>query len=105
MTDEQVHDQADDHAAGDQVVGDGDPADQAERAGAKARMGAVDTSTRVNVAFPFSQIRVQEPTKELVELAAVVEGLADLVRRQAPGPEAEALSARAGAVVAGLRRR
>jgi hypothetical protein len=69
------------------------------------RPGSLDTSTRVNVAFPFSQIRVLEPTKELLELAAVVEGLAAAVRDLAPGPEADELSARAGAVIAALRRR
>ena len=59
----------------------------------------------MNVAFPFSQIRVQEPTRELIELAAVVEGLAALVQERFPGDEADALSARAGVVVAALRKR
>jgi hypothetical protein len=77
----------------------------AEHPAPAKRPGSLDTSTRVNVAFPFSQIRVLEPTKELVELAAVVEGLAAAVCELAPGAEAEELSARARAVAAALRRR
>jgi len=77
----------------------------AEHPAALKRPGSLDTSTRVNVAFPFSQIRVLEPTKELLELAAVVEGLAAAVRDLAPGTEADELLARAGAVVGALHRR
>jgi hypothetical protein len=51
----------------------------------------VDSSTRVNVAFPFSQIKIQEPSDHLLALTALVEELAGLVAEKLPGPEAEAL--------------
>jgi hypothetical protein len=37
---------------------------------------SIQGSTRVNIAFPFSKINVQDPSKELADLAAVV---ADLI--------------------------
>ena len=55
----------------------------------------VDSSTRVNVALPFSQFKIQEPSDHLVALTALVEDLADLVAVTVPGPEADALRHRA----------
>jgi len=59
-------------------------------------------TTRVNVAFPFSQIKVEEPSKELAALAALVGELADLLADLAPGPKAQELGERAHALAAGL---
>ena len=42
--------------------------------GSKSRQGpeVVAPSSRVNVAFPFSQIKLQEPSQELADLAGLV---------------------------------
>ena len=63
----------------------------------------VDSSTRVNVALPFSQFKIQEPSDHLLALAAVVEELADLVAGAAPGPQAEALRRRAHELASQIR--
>ena len=55
----------------------------------------VDSSTRVNVALPFSQFKIQEPSDHLLELTALVEELASLVAEKMPSPETEALHHRA----------
>jgi hypothetical protein len=55
----------------------------------------VDSSTRVNVALPFSQFKIQEPSDHLLALTALVEDLADLVADALPGPKAKALRSRA----------
>jgi hypothetical protein len=55
----------------------------------------VDSSTRVNVAFPFSQFKIQEPSDHVLALTELVEDLADLVASAVPGPQAEALRRRA----------
>ena len=55
----------------------------------------VDSSTRVNVALPFSQFKIQEPSDHLLALTALVEELASLVANKMHGPEAEALRHRA----------
>jgi hypothetical protein len=55
----------------------------------------VDSSTRVNVALPFSQLKIQEPSDHLRALTVLVEELANLVAEKVPGPEAEALRHRA----------
>ena len=58
----------------------------------KAEPTASDVvTTRVNIAFPFSQIRVQEPSEDLATLAALVRDVAELLTEVAPG------SKRAGA--------
>jgi hypothetical protein len=63
----------------------------------------VAPSTRVNLALPFSKIQTAEPSKELSELAALVEELADVVRGLAAGPEADRICDRASALAARLR--
>jgi len=55
----------------------------------------VNSSTRVNVALPFSQFKIQEPSDHLLALTALVEDLANLVADKVPGPKAEALCHRA----------
>jgi len=55
----------------------------------------VAPTSRVNVALPFSKISVQEPSKELAVLAAIVAELAVIVEGLAPAPAAEALRKRA----------
>jgi hypothetical protein len=55
----------------------------------------VNSSTRLNVALPFSQFKIQEPSDHLAALTALVEELADLVADAAPGPQADAVRRRA----------
>jgi hypothetical protein len=55
----------------------------------------VDSSTKVNVALPFSQFKIQEPSDHLVALTALVAELADLVAGAVPGRKADALRHRA----------
>ena len=63
----------------------------------------VASSTRVNVAFPFSQVKIQEPSDHLVALTALVEELADLVAAAVPGPEAKVLRRRAHELASEVR--
>ena len=60
-------------------------------------------TTRVNVAFPFSQIKVQEPSEDLAELAVLVGELAGLLVDVAPGPKTQALRKRAQALATRLK--
>ena len=60
-------------------------------------------SSRVNVAFPFSQIKLQEPSKELTELASLVLDLVAAMSEWVPEDQLEELRARAQAVVQSLR--
>ena len=55
----------------------------------------VDPSTRVNLALPFSQIKIAEPSPHLIALTALVAELADLVADARPGPQATELCHRA----------
>jgi hypothetical protein len=52
-------------------------------------------TTRVNVAFPFSQLRVQEPSEDLAALAVLVRDIAVLLADTAPGSTAQELAKRA----------
>jgi hypothetical protein len=63
----------------------------------------VAPTNRINVALPFSKIQIDEPSKELGELAAVVAELAAAVERVAPGEKSRRLRERAEEVVAKLR--
>ena len=54
-----------------------------------------NVTTRVNVAFPFSSISVQQPSAELIELAGLVQELAELLVEVAPGAKAAELGDRA----------
>jgi len=52
-------------------------------------------SSRVTIAFPFSQIKVQEARDETREIAGLVLALAEHVAALRPSPETEELSTRA----------
>ena len=60
--------------------------------------GDVTSATKVNVAFPFSQIKVEEPSDDLRVLAALVRDLSEQVVQLAPSEEATAIAERAGAL-------
>ncbi|HXP21497.1 MAG TPA: hypothetical protein VN840_17780 [Streptosporangiaceae bacterium] len=64
---------------------------------------SVASITKVNVAFPFSQVKIAEPSEHLVALADVVDELARLVADSVPGPEAKDLRRRAHELVGQLR--
>jgi len=70
----------------------GDHGDEGARRQAPAR---IISSPRVNVALPFSQLKIQQASDDLVSLTELVGELADLVAGAVPGPEAEALRRRA----------
>jgi hypothetical protein len=59
--------------------------------------------TKVNLALPFSKITVEEPGKDLAELASVVAALAAVMERTADDPFLPELRKRAEALVARLR--
>jgi hypothetical protein len=70
----------------------------------------VASSTRVAVAFPFSQVKIQERSDELValtdlvaDLADLVADLADLVAGSAADPRVGALRQRGRALAAHVR--
>jgi hypothetical protein len=62
---------------------------------AKPTPSAEVVTTRVNVAFPFSQIRVQEPSQSVAALSDLVRDLAELVAEVAPSAKAVELANRA----------
>jgi hypothetical protein len=62
----------------------------------------VAPSNRINVALPFAKITIQEPTRDLTELVAIVVRLAAIVDTVAPGPETRDLHARARALAAAM---
>jgi len=69
--------------------------------------GVVVPTTRVNLALPFSKITVEEPGRELAELAAIVAGLAAAMEQAVPEPDGSGLPElreRANALTARLRR-
>jgi hypothetical protein len=70
---------------------------------AKPTPNAEVVTTRVNVAFPFSQIKVQEPSDDLAALATLVRELAELLADIAPGSKARELVTRAQALVTRLK--
>lgn len=55
----------------------------------------VAPSNRVNVALPFSHLHVDDSSRDLGELAALVADLTGLVEEAAPGPKARGLRERA----------
>jgi hypothetical protein len=60
-------------------------------------------STRVTIAFPFSSIKLREPDERVVELAGLVEALADRLWQLAPGDDTAQLVERAHAAVASFK--
>ncbi len=75
----------------------------AQGTAARSAPGVVAPSSRVNVAFPFSQIKLQEPSKELAELAMVVYDLVAAMAEWFPEDRLEELRLRAQAVRESLR--
>jgi hypothetical protein len=68
----------------------------------KQAPGVVAPTTRVNLALPFSKITVEEPGKDLAELASIVAALAAVVERTADDPFLPELRKRAEAFAARL---
>ncbi len=63
----------------------------------------VGPSSRVNIAFPFSQIKLEEPSKELAELAALVLDLVGAMAEWVPEDRLDDLRARAQVLRDALR--
>jgi hypothetical protein len=57
----------------------------------------------VNVAFPFSQIKLQEPSQELADLAGLLVDLVAAMSQWVPEDQLEELRARARALHERLR--
>jgi hypothetical protein len=68
----------------------------------KQAPGIVAPTTRVNLALPFSKITVEEPGKDLAELASIVAALAAVMERTANDPFLPELRKRAEALAARL---
>jgi hypothetical protein len=60
-------------------------------------------SHRLNIAFPFSQIKLEEPSKELAELAALFFDLVGTMAEWVPEDRLEELQARAQVLRDALR--
>jgi hypothetical protein len=60
----------------------------------------VAPTNRVNVAFPFSTIHVEEASRELAELVGIVSDLVMLLDESAPVPELDELRERVKALAA-----
>lgn len=75
------------------------------RAAARARSApeVVAPTSRVNVALPFSSIHIEESSKDLAELAAVVADLASAIEGLTPGPKSKKLREQAQALAARFR--
>ena len=56
-------------------------------------------SSKVTIAFPFSAIKMEEPSDALRELAAIVVELAERVAKLDPSAETDALRHRAVALI------
>ena len=69
--------------------------------GASARV--IGPSSRVNIAFPFSQIKLEEPSQELAELAALVFDLVGAMAEWVPEDRLDDLRVRAQALRDALR--
>jgi len=69
----------------------------------RAAPRVVAPTNKVTVALPFSKITLEEPGKEVAELAAIVAELTAIVEHVAGGPELARLRDRAEAVAARTR--
>ena len=81
-------------------------ADRQTPATARRRIPApaiVTPLTKVNLALPFSKITVEEPGKDLAELASIVAALAAVMERTVDEPFLPELRKRAEALAARLR--
>ena len=65
--------------------------------------GVVAPSTRVNIAFPFAAIKLQEPSQELADLAGLLSDLIVAMAEWVPEDQLEELRARARALHERLR--
>ena len=78
-----------------------EPSDAEKGGGAdtpRVAPGVVAPSNRVNVAFPFSQITLQEPSQELSDLAGIVLDLIASMAEWIPEERLAELRSRAQAV-------
>ena len=55
----------------------------------------ITSSTKVTVAFPFSRVKIEEPSENLVALTGLVQELAQLLAESAPSTKADELLRRA----------
>ena len=62
----------------------------------------VAPTNRVNVAFPFGSVRIEESSEDLAELSGIVADLAAAVEEVAPGPKAKKLREHARVLAARL---
>lgn len=77
--------------------------DRSREAGARSALRVNAPANRVNVALPFSKFVVEEPSRELAELAAIVAELAAALESAAAGPQVPLLRGRAEALAARVR--
>ena len=78
--------------------------EQDEELESRARPTVSAPTSKVTIAFPFSQIRTQEPSDELRELACIVAELAERVAALHPSAEIDQLAGRSNALFARLDR-
>ena len=70
----------------------------------KPKPGRINApSTKVTIAFPFSAIKMEEASDELLELAAVVAELAEEVAKLRPSERNDELVQRTRAVITKLQ--
>jgi hypothetical protein len=60
------------------------------------------SSPRITVAFPFSQIKTQEPSQQLQELARLVAALADEIAQMQPSVQTKGLAEQAHGLLTDL---
>ena len=77
--------------------------DTAVAPGIRQAPRVVAPTNKVTVALPFSKITLEEPGKEVAELAAIVAELTAIVEQVAEGPELARLRDRAEALAARTR--
>ena len=68
----------------------------------KTAPGVVAPTTRVNIALPFSTFRIQEPSRDLAELAAILASLLDFLDEHSPDAQLSELRDRAHAAAVHL---
>ena len=69
---------------------------------ARPAPAVVTPLTKVNLALPFSKITVEEPGKDIAELASIVAALAAVIERTADDPFLPELRKRAEALATRL---
>ena len=60
------------------------------------------SAPRITIAMPFSQIKTQEPTQQLQELARIVTALADEIAQMQPSVQTKGLAEQAHALLTNL---